>query len=350
MKKIVFVISVLFSIQAQSQFHFYGEVDTNRWEGDVYLSIITNYRKINGVYSEQIIAKTELDSLGQFQFSGNQLSTSLGIYRIHVDNCSTSNFESNHFNGHCSDSKFINFLAKGNDSIQFPFSFDKETFCETISSNHISDVFLKIEVLQEEMRHDFSQFRSQANTNLNIKNWYNKLLNFGESLNNPLAELYIYAIVSDRTGVFRDHYLKDLKTAVYYKNLGDKLLSLYPEAPYTNQFQQELKADYYTTSQEKTQFPWIIILSIITLFSIGYSFYLKKRLSHYKTTENPMATTTLTNQEQKILDQILSNKTNKEIADLLFISLSTVKSHVNNIYKKLGVQSRTEAKALFNKR
>ncbi|OIQ28720.1 MAG: hypothetical protein BM564_08070 [Bacteroidetes bacterium MedPE-SWsnd-G2] len=347
MKKLVIVFIALFAIQAQGQFQFYGEVDSNRWEGDLYLSIITNYRKINGVYSEQIIAKTTPDSLGRFMFTGNQLSPKLGLYRIHVDNCSTSNFESNHFNGHCNDSKSINFLATGNDSIQFPFSFDKETFCETKSNTPNADVFLKIETLQDDMRHDFSQFRSQANTNLNIKNWYNKLLAYGENLNTPLAELYIFSIVSDRTGVFREHYLQDLKSSTYFEDLNNRLLSSYPEAPFTIQFHQELNADYYTVSQNKSGFPWIIILSIIAFVSLSYNFYLRKRLTIQNTKEISNSTTKLTTQEQKILDQILLNKTNKEIAELLFISLSTVKSHVNNIYKKLNVQSRTEAKALF---
>ncbi|KFB00501.1 hypothetical protein IA57_08445 [Mangrovimonas yunxiaonensis] len=58
---------------------------------------------------------------------------------------------------------------------------------------------------------------------------------------------------------------------------------------------------------------------------------------------------TLTNQEQKVLDLLLEEKTNKEIAKTLFISLSTVKTHVNNVYRKLNVQSREEAKSLFTK-
>jgi ATP/maltotriose-dependent transcriptional regulator MalT len=32
-----------------------------------------------------------------------------------------------------------------------------------------------------------------------------------------------------------------------------------------------------------------------------------------------------------------------EIASSLFVSLSTVKTHINNLYRKLGARSRTQA-------
>ena len=39
---------------------------------------------------------------------------------------------------------------------------------------------------------------------------------------------------------------------------------------------------------------------------------------------------------------MLENKTNKEIASALFVSVSTIKTHINNLYKKLEVTSREE--------
>jgi DNA-binding NarL/FixJ family response regulator len=57
----------------------------------------------------------------------------------------------------------------------------------------------------------------------------------------------------------------------------------------------------------------------------------------------------LSKQEQVVLDHILLDKTNKDIAESLFLSVSTVKSHANNIYKKLNVGSRDDVKSLFMK-
>lgn len=57
----------------------------------------------------------------------------------------------------------------------------------------------------------------------------------------------------------------------------------------------------------------------------------------------------LTTREREILGMLLKGKSNKEISDLLFVSTETVKTHLQNIYRKLGVRSRMEVLALFLK-
>jgi len=51
----------------------------------------------------------------------------------------------------------------------------------------------------------------------------------------------------------------------------------------------------------------------------------------------------LTNREQEVLLLIAEGKSNQEIADSLFITLKTVKTHVSNILSKLEVEDRTQA-------
>jgi two-component system, NarL family, response regulator LiaR len=51
----------------------------------------------------------------------------------------------------------------------------------------------------------------------------------------------------------------------------------------------------------------------------------------------------LTDREREVLRHVAIGKTNKEIARLLYIAETTVKSHVRAILDKLGVQSRTQA-------
>lgn len=50
----------------------------------------------------------------------------------------------------------------------------------------------------------------------------------------------------------------------------------------------------------------------------------------------------LSEREIALILLIQQGKANKEIATELFISLSTVKTHINNIYKKLDLKSRDE--------
>jgi len=51
----------------------------------------------------------------------------------------------------------------------------------------------------------------------------------------------------------------------------------------------------------------------------------------------------LTERELDILNLLTSAKSNREIAKILFISEKTVKNHISNIYRKLQVNTRTEA-------
>lgn len=51
----------------------------------------------------------------------------------------------------------------------------------------------------------------------------------------------------------------------------------------------------------------------------------------------------LTNREREIILLIAKGRSNQEIADELFITLKTVKTHVSNILAKLEVEDRTQA-------
>lgn len=55
----------------------------------------------------------------------------------------------------------------------------------------------------------------------------------------------------------------------------------------------------------------------------------------------------LTSKELQVLRLLAESKTNKEIAAALFVELSTVKTHINNIYTKLSVSNRMEARSKY---
>ena len=334
-----------------SQFQFSGYVNANDYQNTVYLSLVEDYRKINGVHSEQIIAKTIADSSGYFEFKGNMLSDSNRIYRIHVDKCSESEQDINHFNGHCKDSKALIFIANNNDKLELPFSFENQVFCNIVSTNPKANAFTKIDSLKADMRFAYGEFRSEANRKLNNKKWFKTLQDYGKSLNEPLAELYIYAYLSDRTSDLHSYYVQDLKSSSYYSELRDRLTVSYPDAKYTKQYNNELASDQYMINFANTResgFRWdyllYFVLGISVIINVMF-LYRIQRNSNKKETIN--LRDKLSNQEQVVLDLMLENKTNKEIAESLFLSISTVKTHINNIYKKLEVNSRNEAKSLF---
>jgi two-component system, NarL family, response regulator LiaR len=51
----------------------------------------------------------------------------------------------------------------------------------------------------------------------------------------------------------------------------------------------------------------------------------------------------LTQRETEVLKLIARGRANKQIARELFVTTSTVKTHVNNLYRKLDISSRTQA-------
>jgi DNA-binding CsgD family transcriptional regulator len=56
----------------------------------------------------------------------------------------------------------------------------------------------------------------------------------------------------------------------------------------------------------------------------------------------------VTKRERQIVEKICLGKTNKQIAEELFISLQTVKDHTHRIYSKIGINSRLQLVQLMN--
>ncbi|WP_104400545.1 response regulator [Vibrio penaeicida] len=63
--------------------------------------------------------------------------------------------------------------------------------------------------------------------------------------------------------------------------------------------------------------------------------------------DKPSVMDLLTDREQQILQEVAKGFRNKQIADSLFISESTVKVHMKSLLKKLEVPSRTAATILY---
>ncbi len=345
-----YILLFTFPCEIFAQYKFSGDVDKTDWPDGVYLSLVEDYRKISGVYPEQIIQQATPDSTDHFTFFGDNLPLENRIYRIHVDNCATRHEKRAHLNGFCTDSEEILFIANNTDTLSFPFSFDKEMFCKVVSDNEKSNAFIKIDSIIDEMRFAFGSYRSEANRKINSKKWISTLQHYGKSLDEPLIELYVYSFLSNKTNNLYTHYLEDLANSPYYDQLLERLQEKYPNSTYTNQYIIELASDKFLLDPKKETSNktvlWIIgsvLIFSVLLNILQLIIYKRKRKTVY------IPETKLTQQEQKILELILEDKTNKEIASSMFVSVSTVKTHINNLYKKLGTNSRDEVKSLYTK-
>ncbi|MEO9871204.1 LuxR C-terminal-related transcriptional regulator [Ekhidna sp.] len=57
----------------------------------------------------------------------------------------------------------------------------------------------------------------------------------------------------------------------------------------------------------------------------------------------------ISEREKQVIELVSLGKRNQQIADELFVDISTVKTHINNIYKKTGIKNRRELGFLSNK-
>src|SRR6266446_6431796 len=74
----------------------------------------------------------------------------------------------------------------------------------------------------------------------------------------------------------------------------------------------------------------------------------RKVVTHFQKIKQPSSEVEqLTKREQEILALLAKGYLYKEIADLLSITLSTVRAHLHTVYEKLHVQSRTQAVVKF---
>ncbi|PWL40473.1 helix-turn-helix transcriptional regulator [Flagellimonas aquimarina] len=347
MRVFIFLFIFLNTFIAVGQYHFSGQVSKENEGRSVYLSLIEDYRKSSRIYLDQIIQETVVDSLGYFQFEGNNLFTKNRVYQLHLDGCSNE-LKTNHFLGQCDSSTSLLFIANNKDAIQFPTSFENQALCTITSTNAKSSVFLEIDALKEEMIFEFMDYNSESSASLNLKKWFKRLQDFAERSDEPLAELYIYDFLSDRKNETHTFYMMDVKFNGYYDELLTRLMNKYPNAPFTLQYENELNGDKLVQHDTNTTSPinhWKYILYGGILFLILQVAYFNFKRREREKKKNPFDL--LTVQERNIMTKISEGKSNKEIASELFISLSTVKTHINNLYKKLDVSSRNEIKSML---
>lgn len=92
-------------------------------------------------------------------------------------------------------------------------------------------------------------------------------------------------------------------------------------------------------------FVYVIVYAAIAFFSMRYSnIYRDAKIR----TLSKQLRSLLTEREQEVIQCLQKGMTDKEIADKLNVSASTVRSYCQRIYPKLGVNNRTEAVIFAN--
>ena len=93
-------------------------------------------------------------------------------------------------------------------------------------------------------------------------------------------------------------------------------------------------------------------IGIVALFFTGLGVWAGLKLTQkqiktvgieFKQNESELARLDISKRELEVLELMAAGFSNQEIADKLFLSLNTVKSHSSNLFIKLDVKRRTQA-------
>lgn len=92
-----------------------------------------------------------------------------------------------------------------------------------------------------------------------------------------------------------------------------------------------------------------IIIAIIAILFFFIGTYINKRsrqkeaVSAYEIDHKAIEDLEISKRELEVLNEIAKGLSNKEVADKLFVSESTIKTHVSNLLTKLNAKRRTQA-------
>ncbi|WP_317047240.1 response regulator transcription factor [Flavobacterium sharifuzzamanii] len=334
---VTFIISSLPT--CYGQYKISGYVDAGQKNKTVYLSLL-KYDEETMITENQILFSTQTDNSGYFEFKGQLLSEKDKLYRIHSNINPIKGLQLVADN---EKSNFYNFIFSNRDTIYFPKT-GNNWFSQSKNSNLTDKEWRKLKSFEKQLEKNNAQIKNKEAQQQAIHDFAEKVKTYSEkSIKHPLLKLLAFSDIKRNDFNIKADFEKD---EVFYNAVSNSLKNYYGETSYYLQYQDEISKisnvilQQKYTFQKKLNYTLGILVLILTVISV-FQFRKLKALKPQKIIQE-ISSLTLTNQEEKITKLILEDKSNKEIADELFISLSTVKTHIRNLYAKLDVANRHE--------
>lgn len=287
------------------------------WDSVVYLSYIPTFDDMYLMSNDMIIAQTAIDSTGHFEFDINFLPPENKLYRLHIIKKGDSP-TSLIIGGRNENHLFL--LANNQSKITVSTSFSYPPFKNVLFKNSQENrYFQQIRNIVLIRENSFSD-NSVAKRELIEKNIEKDLLAIADTSSFPLVSLFaIYESDFERNYasnvVFYNAYFKK------WKNIDNK---------YFRSLKKQLPI------QQNSKIAALIFILLFLTLLILLILFKKKEFNQKRNFKN------LSLQERKIFELLRKGATNQEISDQCLISISTVKSHVSNIYSKLNIKSRKD--------
>ena len=293
--------------------------DTLHWAPVAYLSIIPDFTQMYVISNELIIQQSAIGGDGSFRFDTKAMSREDHLYRIHFSKKGEPP-ASLIIGG--KDENHLFLVANCGSEITISIEGRKQLLGRVTYSGYKPNLALQEIDQIAGFLDTLDMYGPTVNRDFVREAVYERLRRYADTCSVPLISLY--ALYQSRfESDCRDH-------PAFYKKYLRKWKQ--EDSEYFQAFRAQLNL-------EEKHKEWISILAgALMLLAASFTlFYLRRRR---KTAKTPYQS--LTVQERKVFGLLKEGKTNKEISDICGVSLSTVKSHVNNIYSKLNLNSRTD--------
>lgn len=334
----ILLISLIFSTLCYGQYNISGYINAKEKSKTVYLSLL-KYNEENLISTEQVILSTQTDSTGYFEMKVKLLSDKNKLYRIH-SNIDESNTGFQLFDDG-KNKNYHNFVFSSSDSIFFPNK-KQIWFSHSQNSNQTDREWRKFLEYELELLKGYTKTKNSEAKQQVKKSFSNELkLYCKDSLRDPLVKLLAFSHIKANIPNLEDDYKKDPN---FYTKIHSELKQQYSNTSYYLQFQDEISklsiSSINTSYQFHKKLNYLLGAIVIILLIVMFFLFLKKRKQRKQEIINNVST--LTNQEEKVANLICDGLSNKEIASKLFISASTVKTHIRNLYSKLEISNRQQ--------
>ena len=343
----IFIFTFNFINTAFAEYQITGNVNLSPdWQRQIFLSTVNKIDDYYNADPSDIIQVGSINEDGSFILDGDNLPQDSRFYRLYLIKEENSEFDACMYNNG-DDHNFIHLILDNNTQLHLqsdksqhsPFANYKITGSQANSNlRSLSELILP--------SFQFHQITFPLELQFSEQKLNRDLFHFADTCQNTLVSL------AAMINTDMDHYFEEASDR--YESFAERLSYSLPNHDYTDNYFRKLK--YYQGSNVKISIiPWwasllICILSISLLVSILRLKNLSQMLKDKKNSKGSINQTqfpSLTQQEEKILTLIGNGKSNKEIAADLFIELSTVKTHINKLYAKLGLKNRHEARKII---
>ena len=305
------------NLLAQNAISGYVNIENKElWGLTVHLTQI-NVKNGEDYANSKLVASSVLEKDGYFSFDKKSITSKNSIYRIHVNPIRGATKDSIK-----NDQLFI--LSKA-DTVRFEKG--EKLFSKYSNTNKADIEWQRLrkfeatfyDTIQSEKGKSLYVNKMKSYTKDSLRILLVKLISIKELENKKLLEKDIVTNPGYYVALLEELKESDLDR-LEYQFLEEKLTFI----------ATAVIADKYKETKTVN-----MLLLVVVFGLVFFGLWVWKN-------KNNRISNDLSNQEKNIQNLILEGKSNKEIANELFISLSTVKTHITSVYRKLQVSSRKE--------